>query len=267
MPELPDVETFKRMVADRCRGRTIDHASVSDPGILDGILAKELERRLKGDRVESAHRHGKQLFLQLSRAGVLAMHFGTNGFPQIIHEPAADPPYTRLVLVFETGDRLAYVNPRRLGRVSLAQSVDAFIADGGLGADALDPHFDERALAGVLAGRSRDIKSVLMDQALVAGVGNIYSDEILFQAGIHPGTAADRLGRESVSRLFRAIRKTLETAIDRGAGSERAIERLPKSFLLRERHAGGRCPKCSTPLTVAKRGGRTSYFCRRCQPK
>lgn len=267
MPELPDVETFKRTVADRCRGRTIDHASVSDAGILEGISAKEFDRRLKGEQVRSAHRHGKHLFLELSGAGVVAMHFGTNGFPQIVQEPATDPPYTRLVLVFAAGDRFAYVNPRRIGRVSLAQSVDAFIADAALGPDALDQHFDQPTFAGILASRSRDIKSVLMDQALVAGIGNIYSDEILFQAGLHPGIAADRLSRESATRLFRAVKKTLETAVDRGAGSERDIERLPKSFLLRERHAGGHCPKCATPLATEKRGGRTSYFCRRCQTK
>jgi formamidopyrimidine-DNA glycosylase len=267
MPELPDVETFKRTVADRCRGRSIDHVTVSDPGILESISAKDLERRLKGARVESAHRHGKHLLLELRDVGVLAMHFGTNGYPQIVHEPAADPPYTRLALVFEAGDRLAYVNPRRLGGVSIAPSIDAFIADRGLGPDALDPRFDEGAFTKLFAGRSRDTKSVLMDQALVAGIGNIYSDEILFQAGIHPGMPANRLDPERVARLYRAMKKTLETAIDCGAGSERAVDRLPKSFLLRQRHAGGHCPTCGTRLSVAKRGGRTSYFCPRCQPK
>ncbi len=267
MPELPDVETFKRTVADRCRGRTIDHAVVGDPGILEGISARDLEQRLKGARIASARRHGKHLFLELRDAGVLAMHFGTNGYPQIVHEPAEDPPFTRLALVFEAGDRLAYVNPRRLGRVGLAESVDAFVADGKLGPDALDPGLDQSAFAAILAGRSRDIKSALMDQSLVAGIGNIYSDEILFQAGIHPAAPASRLSPESATRLFRVMRQTLETAVDRGAGSERDVDRLPKNFLLRERHAGGHCPKCDTLLSVAKRGGRTSYFCRRCQPK
>lgn len=267
MPELPDVETFKRTVADRCRGRTIDDVLVNDAGILEGISANDLERRLEGARVESVHRHGKHLFLELRRAGVLAMHFGTNGFPQIVHEPAADPPYTRLALVFEAGDRLAYVNPRRLGGVSVGSSMEAFVADRALGPDALDPRLDKPALAKLLAGRSRDIKSVLMDQALVAGIGNIYSDEILYEAGIHPAVAANRLAPERVARLYRAMKKTLEIAVDRGAGSERDVERLPKTFLLRQRHLGGHCPKCDTKLSVAKRGGRTSYFCPRCQPK
>ncbi len=266
MPELPDVETFKRRVADRCCGRIIDHVTVSDPGILEGISVRDLERRLKGVRVESAHRHGKHLLLELRGAGILAMHFGTNGYPQIVHEPAADPPYTRLALVFEA-DRLAYVNPRRLGGVGVAPSMEAFIADRGLGPDALDPGLDKPALARLLsAGRSRDIKSLLMDQALVAGIGNIYSDEILFQAGIHPGFVANRLDPERVARLYRAMKKVLEIAVDRGAGSERDVEGLPKIFLLRQRHAGGHCPKCETELSTAKRGGRTSYFCQRCQP-
>ena len=267
MPELPDVETFKRTVADRCRGRTIDHVLMNDAGILEGISAKDLERRLKGVRVESTHRHGKHLLFELRDAGVLAMHFGTNGYPQVVHEPAADPPFTRLALVFEAGDRLAYVNPRRLGGVTVASSMEAFMADRELGPDALDPGFDKPALTRLLAGRSRDIKSVLMDQALVAGIGNIYSDEILFQAGINPGIAANRLDPERAARLYRAIKRTLEIAVDRGAGAESDVERLPKTFLLRQRHVGGHCPKCDTKLSVAKRGGRTSYFCPRCQPK
>ena len=266
MPELPEVEIF-RQVADSCLGRTINHASVADSGILEGIPAQDLERRLKGQSLRSSRRHGKHLFLELSRAGTLAMHFGMNGSLKLVSEGEPDLSYARLQLYFEKGDRLVYVNPRRLGRVSLAENAEAFIAETDLGPDVLDAAFNSHAFAAILASSKRDIKSVLMDQALMAGIGNIYSDEILFQARVFPGTAANQLKGERATELFRAMRKTLQSAINSGAGSEQGVERLPKGFLLTQRHPGGLCPRCGALLETVKHGGRTTYYCHRCQPK
>lgn len=265
MPELPDVEIFHRLVFEHCRGRMIDRAVVSDAGILEGISAPAFERRLKGERINSSRRHGKHLFLLLGKGGALAMHFGMNGSLQLVSKASAEPSYTRVRLDFDEGDRLAYVNPRRIGRVSMCDSVEEFVSRSELGPDALDPKFDIRTFRSILSGSKRDIKAVLMDQALMAGVGNIYSDEILFQAGIPPSELAAVLDRERVSRLFRAMRRTLETAIRCRGGSERDTDRLPKNFLLPQRHRGGACPRCGAALTTAKFGGRTAYFCGRCQ--
>lgn len=267
MPELPEVEMFKRGAADKCRGRVVREVIVSDPGILEGISARDLERRLTGKRLRSSRRYGKHLFIELDGGGALAMHFGMNGSLALVAEGEADPPYARLQLRLDKGDRLAYVNPRRIGRASLAESAEAFVAEAGLGPDVLDPAFKPEAFAAILAAGKRDIKSVLMDQVLMAGIGNIYSDEILFQARIYPGIAAAKLKGERVAQLFRVMRKTLETAIESGAGSERATDRLPKGFLIPRRRRGGRCPRCDTALATIKHGGRTCYYCPRCQPK
>lgn len=267
MPELPEVEIFNRLVHDHCRGRTIEQAIVSDPGSLDGISASALERRVRGRRIGASQRHGKHLFIILDGAGALAMHFGTNGSLQLIPRHEAAPSFTRLHFHLTGGEVLAYVNPRRLGRVSVCDNIEAFVAESGLGPDALDPTFDLQAFASRLAGRERDIKAVLMDQALMAGIGNIYSDEILFRARIHPATAVSGLEPNDVSRLFAAMRQTLEAAIRCGAGSEQGVERLPKDFLATQRRKGGRCPRCGAALAVAKLGGRTSYSCPHCQPK
>ena len=240
MPELPEVEIF-RQVADSCRGRAINQASIADPGILEGIPAQDLERRLKGESLRSSRRHGKHLFLELSGAGTLAMHFGMNGSLKLVSESEPDPSYARLQLYFEKGDRLVYVNPRQLGRVSLAENAEAFIAETDLGPDVLDAAFNSHAFVAILASNKRDIKSVLMDQALMAGIGNIYSDEILFQARLFPGTAANQLKGKRATELFRAMRKTLQSAINSGGGSEQSVERLPKGFLLTQRHPGGLC--------------------------
>jgi formamidopyrimidine-DNA glycosylase len=257
MPELPDVEIFNRLVLGHCRGRMIAQAVVEDPGILQDVLSKALEARLAGQEIRSSARHGKHLFI-LFGARALVMHFGTNGSLGLVPGDGAEPAYTRLRLDFADGGGLAYVNPRRLGGVGLCESVADFVGRSGLGPDVLDEAFDLRAFAAILAGSKRDVKAVLMDQRLMAGLGNIYSDEVLFQAGIHPQTAARNILDGSAARLFGAMHETLETAIRSGAGSERAVERLPKDFLLPQRRRGGHCPRCGSALTAAKHAGRTS---------
>jgi formamidopyrimidine-DNA glycosylase len=148
----------------------------------------------------------------------------------------------------------------------LARDADSFVAAERLGPDALDPHFDLAAFERALAGRKRDVKSLLMDQEVVAGIGNIYSDEILFQAGINPRTPCGRLDAQARQHLFDRIKAVLETAITSGAGAERLVDRLPGSFLTPHREKGGRCPRCGGEVASAKFSGRTAYFCPRCQP-
>jgi formamidopyrimidine-DNA glycosylase len=154
-----------------------------------------------------------------------------------------------------------------LGRVGLTADADVFIAALGLGPDALDRRFNRAAFEQALAGRKRDAKSLLMDQEVVAGIGNIYSDEILFQARLHPRTRCDRLDPRARHQLFDQIKTVLETAITSGAGAERLVDQLPASFLIPHREKGGRCPRCGCEIATAKFSGRTAYFCPRCQPE
>jgi len=152
-----------------------------------------------------------------------------------------------------------------IGHVGLVEDVADFIADEKLGPDALDRQFDFRAFKTSVLGIKRDVKSVLMDQKIIAGIGNIYSDEILFQARINPAERMDNLAPNQLKRLFLEMREVLKTAIVRGAGSEQYVERMPKGSLLPERNKGGRCPRCRSLLKVFKIGGRTAYCCPRCQ--
>jgi formamidopyrimidine-DNA glycosylase len=266
MPELPDVEIFKHVLDQHARGRVVARVSVQDPESLEGATAATLQRRLKGRRLSSSSRHGKVLFAAFEDAATLAMHFGTNGSLQDVPSDAKEPPSTRLSFEFTDGGRLAYLNPRRIGHVHVTKDAAVYIAEERLGPDALDHGFDEDALAGVLTNRRQAIKAVLMDQARIAGIGNIYADEILFQARLHPGVVAASLDPAARHRLFGAIKHVLQTAIDRGAGAEDFTDRLPNGFLLLERHAGGHCPRCGSKLAIDKRGGRTSYHCPECQP-
>jgi formamidopyrimidine-DNA glycosylase len=265
VPELPDVELFKRHLDETCLGRTIGRVVVSDSGILGTLAAGEFARRVEGREIAGSRRHGKHLLVALRASGWLTMHFGMNGSLRHLAAGEADPPYDRLRLDFADGHHLAYLNPRRIGRVGLASDPAAFLLEEGLGPDALDPSFDLAAFEKALSRKKRDLKSLLMDQAVLAGIGNIYSDEILFAAGFHPRTRSDRLGAEERRRLFEAMKSVLETAIRCGAGAERLIDRLPASFLLPHREKGGLCPRCGGELHTLKFSGRTAYFCPRCQ--
>jgi len=265
MPELPDVELFKRYLDAHALHKTIRAVQVGDARILGELPARRFTGTLERNRLESSRRHGKHLLVRLARDGWLTLHFGMTGGLAWFEDLADDPPYDRVRLDFEDGGHLAYVNRRMLGRVGLAADAEAFIRAEELGPDALDPGFDAAALTAALAGRKRDLKSALMDQALLAGIGNIYADEILFQARLHPKTPAASLSEGQQRELFRHLKRVLETAIERGAGAEQLLERLPGDFLLPQRRPDGRCPRCGQALATLKSAGRTSYYCPRCQ--
>jgi formamidopyrimidine-DNA glycosylase len=265
MPELPDVELYKRHLDAHALHRKIIRAVVSDARILGNLAKKDFVARLEDNRLESSRRHGKHLLVRLARNGWLTLHFGMTGDLRYVEPPDSQVPYDRVRLEFEGGS-LAYVNSRMLGRVGLADDADAFIAAEKLGPDALEPAFDLAALSAALDGR-REVKAMLMDQSVVAGIGNIYADEILFQARLHPKTPGQTLGKAKRKALFGKIRQVLETAIDTGAGAEQFLERLPKNYLLPQRHEGGVCPRCHKKLATLKAAGRTSYYCPRHQPE
>jgi formamidopyrimidine-DNA glycosylase len=265
MPELPDVELYKRRLDGHALHRKITGVVVSDARILGELKKARFVARLKGNRLEASRRHGKHLLVRLARDGWLTLHFGMTGDLRYVEPPEAEVPYDRVRFEFKGGS-LAYINRRMLGRVGLADDADAFIAAEELGPDALDPAFDLAALSAALDGR-REVKAALMDQRVVAGIGNIYADEILFQSRLHPKTPGQTLGKAKRRALFGKIREVLETAISTGAGAEQFLERLPKNHLLPQRHEGGVCPRCHKKLATLKAAGRTSYYCPRHQPE
>jgi formamidopyrimidine-DNA glycosylase len=265
MPELPDVELYKRRLDGHALHRKITGVVVNDARILGDLKKAQFVARLKGNQLERSRRHGKHLLVRLARDGWLTLHFGMTGDLRYVEPPKAEVPYDRVRFEFEDG-ALVYVNRRMLGRVGLTDDADAFVAAEELGPDALDPTFDLAALSAAL-DRRREVKAALMDQSVVAGIGNIYADEILFQARLHPKTPGQTLGKAKRRTLFGKIREVLETAIDTGAGAEQFLERLPKNYLLPQRHEGGACPRCHKKLATLKAAGRTSYYCPHHQPE
>jgi formamidopyrimidine-DNA glycosylase len=221
--------------------------------------------RLQGTKLVAAQRYGKHLLARIDRGGWLTLHFGMTGALHFVPQPDQEPPFTRVRLDFANDGSLAYTNKRMIGRVGLVEDATDFIADEKLGPDALDWRFDFAAFKAAVLGIKRDAKSVLMDQEIIAGIGNIYSNEILFQARINPAAPIDKLTPNQLKQLFLKMRDVLKTAIVCGAGSEQFTERMPKSALLPERKKGGLCPRCRLPLKIFKVGGRTAYCCPKCQ--
>lgn len=262
MPELPDVQVFKEYLDATSLHQRVGHVYVSADGLLEDVSASTLRRHLEGRELESTRRHGKHLFVDADGGGWLRLHFGMTGRPGYWKDGSTegdDPEHTRLRLDFRGGGHLAYVNVRKLGQIGLVEDPDAWIQEEGLGPDALDPALDADALAGILEGRSGAIKSTLMNQSYLAGIGNIYADEILFQAGVHPETPAGELDRDQVEELLRQMRRVLKAAVDA------RVEDFPDWFLLPHRDGDHRCPKCGDELEKTQVSGRTTWFCPRRQ--
>lgn len=258
MPELPDVEQFRRYFNATALHQRIRRIHVPAPSLLVDTSPQGLGHALKGRTFVAAERHGKYLFAKLDSGKWLVLHFGMSG---ALHYSKAGtrPKYTQLPIEFENGFELYYTAPRKLGRIALTESPRQWIDDRNLGQDALA--IGEKAFVERAAQRRGSIKSWLMDQHSLAGIGNIYSDEILFQCRLHPQTPVGDLDDADIRGLYRALRRVLATAIERRAEPER----LPDSYLLPHRHDGGRCPRCDTALEHTDTAGRTAWFCPRCQ--
>lgn len=265
MPELPDVELYRRYFEAHATGREVAAVSVPDTRILDGTTPQALGRRAVGRRFDGTRRRGKHLLARLDDDGWIAFHFGMSGTLEWFEEPAGEPAHTCVLFDFADGSHLAIVSVRMLGRVGVADDAEAFFEDRHLGPDALDPEFGRAAFCKALAGRKGTIKSALTDQSLIAGIGNIYSDEILFQARLHPRATPAALGDPALAELYDSMREVLQTAVECGAGSEQFLDRLPKDYLLPHRAVGERCPRCGGKIAHATIAGRSSYFCPNCQ--
>ncbi len=264
MPELPDVENFMRYLDATALHKRIDHVALTSEKILHGITRQKLVAALTGHELSRSHRHGKHLFAKLDDGTWLTLHFGMTGYLAYFKALADDPEHDRLRLDFDNGFHLAFVNQRLFGEVGLVEDIDAFVAEQKLGPDALG--LDEDGFRVLLADRRGQIKSALMDQSLIAGLGNVYSDEILFQAGIHPKTHVGDLDDAAVHTLYTAMMNVLKVAIDKGAGSEQLFDNLPDDWLLPHREAGATCPRCGGEISAIKVSGRNAYVCPTCQP-
>jgi len=266
MPELPDVENYGRYFKRHGLRKTITGVHVGDTRALDHISQHQLQQHVVGARFTATRRHGKHLLARISTGGWLTMHFGMTGYLAAFKDEGDEPSHDRVRFDFGRSAHLGYIDPRLFGRVGYADDADAFIKAHKLGPDALDPKLDLARFKVALAGGG-GLKAALMDQSRLAGIGNIFADEILYQTKLHPLAPTGRLKPQQVKALFTAMRKVLKTAIAAGAGAEGYWERLPRTYLLRQRDKGGVCPRGHGPLSIMTAAGRTTYFCGKCQKK
>lgn len=258
MPELPDVEGFRQYIERTSLRQIIGRVLVKDTYILKGISSDELTKALTGRRFESTRRHGKYLFLRMDNWRYLSIHFGMTGEPKYFGDMSLDPRFDRLLITFANCNHLAYDDQRKLGRIGLTDDPDGFLREKRIGPDALSISRGDFVKA--FNGRRGMVKPALMNQRIIAGIGNIYTDEILYQARIHPTNPIRELSKETLERLFKCMRKVLETGIEHTVEGKP----FPDSYLLSHRGKGEDCP-CGGKVESLKIGQRTAYFCPKCQ--
>lgn len=256
MPELPDVEIFRRYMQRTSLRKRIRDAELAAPEMLEDTSPRALKSRLKGEHLTATRRWGKYLFTELEDGGWLLLHFGMTGSLKHYRSQAPED-HVRLRLDFGDGSHLAFSDIRKFGRIGLVDDVEEYAREHNLGPDPLDRDFDLEAFRTALSGRKTAIKTTLINQEVLAGIGNVYADEILFQAGLNPQARTDQLRDETVKELYQAMGRVLEAAIRARARPDR----LPKSFVIPQRRTGGECPRCGRELKKVTLGGRTTWFC------
>jgi formamidopyrimidine-DNA glycosylase len=271
MPELPEVETIRRQLAPYVEGRTIEDLEILDARWTRPESPAGVQRDLKNASVLRLSRSGKYLCWALSDDRYLLMHLRMTG--ALLVDPPVEPLHVRVRFRLDGGRRVVYVDPRRFGTGHLVRGVtlrDAYLAQR-IGIEPFTAEFTAEHLFRVTRGRRAPIKSFVLDQRRIAGVGNIYADEALFRAGIHPLREAGRLTRAQVGRLREAIELALQAGIDaKGASIDdfRHVDGARGSFqdqFLIHRRAGQPCRRCGALVRKLVVGGRGTYVCERCQ--
>ncbi len=264
MPELPEVETYRRYLAGTIFHQKITDFEVDDPKKLLLIPQDEFVSRIKNRRVIGSRRVGKNLFLELDNGEWLYMHFGMSGDVHYYKDTADRPKHARMVFYFDSGFKLGFICPRKFERLGVVENPDDFLKKKKVNADVTEITFEEFKCQ--LNKRKSVIKSVLLDQSVVAGIGNWIVDEVLFQAKINPWANADTLLNSQLQLIFDAMKKVVNLAIEKEAN----YVHFPDTYLIHARGWGkpdfeAACPNCKQALAVEKVGGRTTYYCTSCQ--
>ena len=273
MPELPEVETIRRQLAPLLEGRVVERLEIADPRWCLPLAPEAIVDAVEGRRVQALARRGKYLVWELEDEAYLLMHLRMTG--TLLYDPPPDTRYERVRWVLDDGHELRFYDPRRFGTGELALGAparDAFFA-ARLGLEPLDGGLTGEALRRMARGRRAPVKAFLLDQRRIAGVGNIYADEALFRARIHPLRPAGGLTRAQCDALALAVREALQAGLAAGGASIDDFRRadgvrgaFQDEFLVHLRR-GEPCPGCGTPVVKFVAAGRGTYACERCQPR
>jgi formamidopyrimidine-DNA glycosylase len=261
MPELPEVESQLRYFRSTALGQCVERVRITSPNIIKKPAAQAFARGLRGRCFQQASRRGKYLIVTLDNLRTMILHFGMGGDLGYYTTARDRPEYTRLEFILKNGWRLAFTCPRKICRVMLVDKPDDVPALREMGPEPLGKSFSLAFFERLIEEHPRrQIKALLMDQRLIAGVGNIYADEILFEARVRPDRLASTLSEEEIKRLHRETRRVLRRSI-RTAGDDK----FPSDFLSLRASRGKGCPVCGGPIKKKTIAGRTAHFCPRCQ--
>ena len=271
MPELPEVETVRRRIAPLLEGRSLVRVEISDARLTRPLDPVEIARELEGERVTVVDRRGKYLIVRFVSGRALLIHLRMTG--SVLDGPHDDDAHRRAVVELDNGAHVSYRDVRRFGTWLLLEpdEVEAYV-DARVGREPLETAHRSKHLAEKLEGRKAPVKAAILDQRTVAGVGNIYADEALWRARIHPLRPAAELGPEEVSALYKGIRAALQMGIRR-QGSTLSDYRLPDGTRGSMQHefkvygrGGDPCERCGTPIDKIRVAGRGTWYCPSCQP-
>jgi formamidopyrimidine-DNA glycosylase len=273
VPELPEVETIRRQLAPFVEGRVLARLEIADPRWCLPLAPEAIADAVEGRAVERLGRRGKYLVWELADDAFLIMHLRMTG--TLLYDPPPGTPYERVRFVLDDGHELRFCDPRRFGTGELAVGAaarDAFFS-ARLGLEPLDGELTGPALRRMARGRRAPVKAFLLDQRRIAGVGNIYADEALFRARIHPLRAAGTLTGAQWETLAQAVRETLLAGLAAGGATiddfrhpDGVAGGFQDEFLVHRRH-GDPCTVCGTDVVKFVAGGRGTYACEKCQPR
>jgi formamidopyrimidine-DNA glycosylase len=260
MPELPDVEYFRQIFYHSSLNKEIIDIKSLDDKLLKGLKKEKLVSSLKNTKFITTDRHGKYLFVKNDNSKWLIFHFGMTG--RFIYQSKKNDIPDNTKAYFEFKDSaISYICVRRLGKIFFVGSKDNFIEERNLGPDALN--IDLKSFKQRIKGK-RMIKSALMDQSTLAGIGNICADEILYQSKVHPGSKISDLDDEEIKKIFDKTIQVLKTAIDRKAD----VDEFPGYWIIARREENASCPgRCSGNIKKIKINSRSTYYCDSCQKK
>jgi formamidopyrimidine-DNA glycosylase len=274
VPELPEVETVRTRIAPVLEGRRFDRVEILDPRLVRPFEPAEVAAELEGERVVQVARRGKYLIVRFESGRALLIHLRMTGSLRHSDRALDEDAHRRAVVTLDDGSEVGYRDVRRFGTWLLLEpgELEPYL-DAKVGDEPLDALFTASRLGERLHKRRAPIKAALLDQRTLAGLGNIYVDEALWRARLHPLRPAESLDRGELRRLHRAIRRALEHGIAR-QGSTLRDYRLPDGgvgAMQNEFKVYGRggepCDRCGTPIAKSRVGGRGTWFCPVCQPE
>lgn len=255
MPELPEVHNFKRYFDETALGRTVDRVTVQDDKIIRNMPGDLFAEAMAGRTFESSLRRGKYLFARLDNEHDVLLHFGMTGDLNFYELPEDRSKYERFVFEFSDGTRLGFDDPRKFARIHYLEDRAAYIDEIGLGPDALD--YTEADLLRDVAGRTITLKGLLLDQRTLAGIGNLYADEICYRARIHPGTSVAKLSEAELHEVYTHLHDVMHYAVDNAP----YYKEYPDDWFWHVwREEGKTGPEGYGEVKKTKVAGRTTYY-------